>query len=891
MTVQPTYHWQFEEGEGSVAKDRVEGVQGTLRRVLWEEHGRIGNAIRLRGNGAYVNFGNVVGQFGTSDFTVAFGMKFIDRHGENDLDIIGNRTTSGHGNWFSLRQERAKITFEVDENGKGKNYAVAKTNDLSVLKQRKWHHIAVVREGRTLKIYIDGELAAQGASTTGVANIQNGAALKLGDTRRGTAVSRYEDLRIYHTALNAIQVQNLAPSVNRLLRAGELELVAIDDAAVILTQDVEDLSRYSKQFQKLRLGPNTGATLYQKTNFGGVAQKLYAGIPEIRFTRLGAFPRSIHIWSPAGEPFTGKWIIKAPNGQYLSRSGASLTTAPHRLLDELFVFHYNLNHDQPQLIPVTDQKGLLLKVDDEPAVLLVDDSESHKDAFSIVNTSHDQWLQLNQDTTLSWTQQHEDRSVFFRVVKMADNEGQVGELSPGEVALYEHRAYWGKTWILSDSEHDVAGNYTSLQSFHGLDNQTSSIRLGPDTGVTLFANENQEVTTAKRETEIEDFVENVPDLKEAQVGDDALSSIKIFRTVAPETVFTSFTTKLSQDYRMVGNNLEEFSAYRTILRFAPGAGEVEVSATDLTTIEVEGTTYEIDEERSVTLGPNAMNRIMITSEADGINTPGLKFRTSDMAENERVVIFPDREVHQQIAELEDDALWNATDAQGNLIVDRQAHSHAEVASIQNTIKKTMATVTYAADAPAAKRSARSRIPSASRAISSAAITNPWILTFEPASVNNDSPSIAARTATLGSASAPNDSPVHARIREEEISHEEFTRLLSQAAQSHETAKGRFASRRGLFARIKEAVKKAVSVVVGFVKDVIHVIVKTAEDIIDFVVDTAEKVGAFVEAVVEKVVTAIKKFVEFLQFLFDWGDILETQRYLVRAINSGFDSAT
>jgi hypothetical protein len=56
------------------------------------------------------------------------------------------------------------------------------------------------------------------------------------------------------------------------------------------------------------------------------------------------------------------------------------------------------------------------------------------------------------------------------------------------------------------------------------------------------------------------------------------------------------------------------------------------------------------------------------------------------------------------------------------------------------------------------------------------------------------------------------------------------------------------------------------------------------------VDTVEKVAEFVEAVVEKVVKGIKQFIEFLQFLFDWGDILDTQRYLKQAINTSLDSA-
>jgi hypothetical protein len=79
----------------------------------------------------------------------------------------------------------------------------------------------------------------------------------------------------------------------------------------------------------------------------------------------------------------------------------------------------------------------------------------------------DQWLQLSGNT-FRWTLQKEERAVFVRAAKFADNEGQVGELAPGEVALYEHRAYHGKTWILTNSENDVAGNYRDLRSFHGL---------------------------------------------------------------------------------------------------------------------------------------------------------------------------------------------------------------------------------------------------------------------------------------------------------------------------------------------------------------------------------------------------------------------------------------
>lgn len=272
MTIQPKFHWQFDEREGAIAKDTVSGVEGRFQGVLWEGHGRIGNAIKVRGKEGRVNLGNMVGQFGTSDFTVAFGMKNISTHGDNELDIIGDQAVQGHGNFFSVRLFKARIFFHVDENSKAKNYVRIMTDPLPMIKNRTWFHVAVVREGPTLKIYIDGILAAEGASETGVADLNNDVDVKLGHSRRGTPTAHYEDLRIYHTALDATQIQNLIPPLNRLLRPGEIELVATDDAAVILAQDVADLSPYSPQFQKLRLGPDTGATLYKGTNFGDVAQ-------------------------------------------------------------------------------------------------------------------------------------------------------------------------------------------------------------------------------------------------------------------------------------------------------------------------------------------------------------------------------------------------------------------------------------------------------------------------------------------------------------------------------------------------------------------------------------------------------------------------------------------
>ncbi|MEO0769991.1 MAG: LamG-like jellyroll fold domain-containing protein, partial [Cyanobacteria bacterium J06649_4] len=1009
MTVQPKYHWKFQDKPSATTTvDSISKVKASLFEAKPNGHGRIGRAMHLREKNSHVSLGKAVGQFGTGDFTIAFGMKNISTHDDTELDIIGSQTMQGHGNFFSVRlSDKRRIFFHVDENSKGKHYVKVQTDPLSMVYDRTWFHVAVVRKRRIIQIYIDGVLSIEEKSKTGVANIKNDTDVKLGDSRRGTPNAQYEDLRIYDRALDAAEIQALIPSSNRPLRAGEIELVAADGAAMLLRKDVGHLSRFSQEFQKLRVGPDTAVALFNKASFSGTSQLLYADLPDIKLSRLKDFPASVRIRSAIGNPFTGKWLLKAPNGKFLSFPNAPLLsskrksvlrTSSKRSFNALFKLKQPSKQSRTQLVhdSIKETTSFRVSPEAEAIPLFVEELKPLSGEFAIVNEAENQWLAMGKTNTFEWTDQKEKRAVFARVAKMADTENQVGELSPGEVALYEHVAYHGRTWILSDTEKDLSGEYPDLSVFQSLQDETSSIRLGPETGVTVFREDEfrggiesrpirpigrppiilrrdakqsnafrkigkkakeaaEKAREAARASSVEDIVLNVPNLANSQVGEDTISSLKIFRTVEPEDVFASYTTKLSQDYRMVGNKLEEFSAYRTTLRFEPADSQagrkirVEVSATDETKIEVEGTIYKIDESRSVVLRPNQMNRIMITSEADGINTPGLKIRTSTMALNERVVIFPNQEAHQQIVELEDGALWNAKDAKGNFIVDREAHSKEEVASVQNTIKRVMATVAYAdetserrpssqaSDNPSsAKRSsvARSRavrvgvarsqgtlrsVKSASRIVSGAAIGQPWKI--ELGAAGNTSRLLSARAASRSASRAVGDVAIEGNsqnlsastlktvIQETEISQDAFAQLLSRAIPEETSRKvpgfnspgskptkpsltgpAKFISLPNPFPTIRDAITSGASATIGFFEDAVNVLVDTAQGVFRFVVDTVEKVAEFVEAVVEKVVEKIKQFIEFLQFLFDWDDILDTQRYLKRVINTSLDSA-
>lgn len=979
-SIESQYHWTFAEIGDSATVDSVNQAPAQLFNVKPSGQGRIGSAITLAGsNDSYISFGREVGQFGRENFTVAFGVKIAS--GAKGIELLGNRTTDSHGNFFTLRvNPEERICVEIDEDSNGKNYIFL--NSSSGINDGTWHHIAVVRQQNELRLYVDGNLSER-KSTSGVANIANGNELRTGKANPSFLASpkaEYEDLRIYNRALSDLQISALVPP----LKEGEFELKTKDGVSRIWNRDVADFGSIATNFEKLRLGSNTGVTLYKDTNFSNTFQELVADLPDLSETRLATPPKSARIWSTVGKAFTGRWVILAPNNQYLIVY-PPLTTSPGISARSLFDFHFNLERQWTQVLPsllfAGQQRILEIPTNAGLSQSLICQSEDSLYRFSLVNERQDRWLRFVPDNrfafrTLSgnylraenggggavladrdypltdeffelvplpdnraalktvrkgmyvsavdggggdvlanvskldvwetfilekleenrialktsakglyvcaenggggklvanrsqrdiwetfeqcnlggfdWTKNRDDRAIFTRAIKMAEDENQMGELLPGEVALYEHYGYWGKTLVL----------YNSCQDFRVLaglnfNETTSSIRLGPATGATLYADINYSATSTDRKNDITDIVENVPNLGESQIGNDNLSSIKIWSNIPPKQANISFSISMSQDYRMKGEELEEFSSYRTILKFLPEVTEVEVWATDLTSFEIDEITYAVDEDRSVILAPNEMKRLMVTSEAEGINTPGLKIRTNTMESHERVVIFPDREVHRQLANLKEGELWEAKDAQGNLLVDRGAYNAEQVADVQRTISKTMATVSYVA---AGSEDGKYLVD---REISADAIDKPWQLSFA--------------TATP--------------IQEQGLSQNQFEQLAAQA--SAPLAQGW----KDVWRQIKQGVKTAVSVAVGVVNKVVQVIVTAAEKVgeaikksVAWVIDTAEKAGALIEGVVEKIGVAAKQFVEHLRAAFEWGDILDTQRYLADAIDSGLGYA-
>ncbi len=208
--------WEFNESSGLIAYDSVGGVNGTLSTsVVREAQGHDGlGTVHINGsNDSFITFGKVVGQFGTKDFTVTFWFQTSEKY--RYFDLIGNRTDGSHGNFLSIRmtgahesQPEGMVIAEVDEDSQ--NY-IALQSSHTGLNDGKWHQVAVARNNKSLKLYIDGILSAQG-SAAGVANISNSNEFKLGRSLVGVSDkfapdALYDDLRIYDTSLTDADIQ------------------------------------------------------------------------------------------------------------------------------------------------------------------------------------------------------------------------------------------------------------------------------------------------------------------------------------------------------------------------------------------------------------------------------------------------------------------------------------------------------------------------------------------------------------------------------------------------------------------------------------------------------------------------------------------------------------
>jgi len=198
-------YWSFNEGSGTIARD-ISGKEnhGTIHGGTWT-NGKYGGALSFDGVDDYVEIPETsLLDPRTSDFTVE---AWIKTSSTADWIVISKWDGWGSGNawwlgndWYGGSQH---LRFSVY--CPSMNWA---ENTTAVVSDGKWHHMAGVREGGTLKLYIDGVLAGTKVACAGV-DVNNNLPVrigKFGEPGGWHFNGTIDEVRIYKRALSPEEI-------------------------------------------------------------------------------------------------------------------------------------------------------------------------------------------------------------------------------------------------------------------------------------------------------------------------------------------------------------------------------------------------------------------------------------------------------------------------------------------------------------------------------------------------------------------------------------------------------------------------------------------------------------------------------------------------------------
>jgi hypothetical protein len=216
-------HWKLDEQDGDLARDSAPGkfdgkLEGFAAANPWRA-GVAGNALAFDGNASCVLIANSTEALnpGKRDWTIAVWIKTRGAAGLSGQVVIakngGGQGAGGPDRDLPLRiiNNGGRVVFGVS----GPHFGVDIIGNTNV-NDDKWHHIAGVRAGKKLRLYVDGKLEAETNDPQVPDEIISSHPVYLGrnDLWDGWAFTRFnglmDDVRIYSRALSAEQIRVLA---------------------------------------------------------------------------------------------------------------------------------------------------------------------------------------------------------------------------------------------------------------------------------------------------------------------------------------------------------------------------------------------------------------------------------------------------------------------------------------------------------------------------------------------------------------------------------------------------------------------------------------------------------------------------------------------------------
>ncbi len=205
-------HWQFNETSGATAADATgNGHTGTLAdAAAWDSGGVLGGAIRFDGTDDWVSVPNdpslEVGA-NNADFSLAFWVNLQeDANGAYRRLAYKGDHNSEQGFSVILLPHSNHIHYRISTTAHSNEGGDRSKTPLQV---GEWTHVAYVKEGNQLKLYLDGEFDS--LDNLSGATVSNDGLIYFGDTpfSAGTS-SLLDDARLYQGALSLPEIQALA---------------------------------------------------------------------------------------------------------------------------------------------------------------------------------------------------------------------------------------------------------------------------------------------------------------------------------------------------------------------------------------------------------------------------------------------------------------------------------------------------------------------------------------------------------------------------------------------------------------------------------------------------------------------------------------------------------
>lgn len=720
-------------------------------------------------------------------------------------------------------------------------------------------------------------------------------------------------------AANADKIADLEQQLERIysgkrakyshrLKPGELVFYSRENFAGNAQLAQQDTPNLKLPFtpKSLRIAEGTGVTLFTKDQFEGMSQRIATDIPNLALSRLGAAPpTSLRLWDETQQKFKGRWTLQTSIGRFVSIDANGFLTTKDGISGvgetELFKINYRGKEDAPsvdiQLVhPSAFKPAPGNKAPEGQVVLaslrtLVRDKSAGRWHFSLM-TSSGRWLAYNSSlNTFFITDQEQEREIFRYGSRYVESEAELGALEPGEVVLYDNPAYWGNAWVV----HEDVSNCMTLPLGN---DRVASVRLSKRAGVTLF--EHGGFNGA-----VDDHTRHIADLSGTQVGRDRLSSLRVWRMVPPEKADIQFRYSLSEHHIPIklphGQIVFQWQkAYCLTLRLPIGTETVTIWATNATRMEINGQIYDrIDESASFArVKPNALNSVTIVIPAHALASPAVKLYTNLMRPEERIILYPDRDVHQRLANLKPDALWSGkirerrnqygqiVSSVGNL-VDRTKHDKRTVTAVQMTVQRAMESITYRVDRSNAKGVMSAQfdadLPVMVRSVE---LPSAWHVSFAPDDNAADLDGVDSGETLIEDIADDNLAEMIAKAGTNAI---DLTQLEWPPIEVPDPTK-----LPGYIVDWWNQLITSVNLVVSQVSNGLNVITGYVEDnvlkYVNVLLDSPAKVAAFAEGILQKIEVTWNAIAEFFDDLFDWDDILKEQDRLMRNFTDGISAA-